>query len=85
MYNVYIGQSDRNQWKQIGVTMGYRCPVVSSPYIFMLAWGTNENSVLLVRLQVGKRKHKESENEIVKIIENVHELHLRHLYFNYFV
>lgn len=82
---VYVTQSNRNQWKQIGVVKGYSCPVISSPYIFYVALGTDENSLMLIRSRSDQANDEEQEEEIVKIIENVNKLHLRHLYFNGFV
>lgn len=85
--SVYIEKLDGNQWKEIGVTMGYKCPVLYGDSLtdFYLAWATEENSILFVRYKKTKRIRKGLKGEIVEMTENVHELHLRHLYFNSFV
>lgn len=71
--SVYIGELEVDQWQRLGVTFGYLCPAIYNGHVFMLGWGINNNSVLLIRSNAG---------EIVKIIVNVHELHIRHLYNN---
>lgn len=77
---VYIGKSsDTNQWKKLGVTKGLYCSVICDLYTFMLAWGEDKNSVLLIRFKFHK------EGKIIKMIQNVDELHVRHLYFNNFL
>lgn len=78
----YVSEPDQSQEIQM-----YDCPVTCNDYSknFKLAWGKDEKSILLVRFNENKRKHGKLMGEIVEMIENVDNLHIRHLYFNNYV